>query len=302
MRLTYKTLSVDEHGIELSFLKNQGTEFYVFQATPYNRKRLKRCYQSAQCFFSTAPDYFLKPVSYKEDADIVTALYGYVSAGDMQTFLEHSKDHMQYAVGKRTGRALLALHDVYLTEEQKQKAIEHQKKCKEKFSIYLNSLERMPNDGKTIEAIGARFDSFTIFKPVMRYGGLKVSNIMLTADLEVVFKPCASFGPGDLCEDLALIACENAAQYPCFVAGVIDGYFALKIPTNFYIGFALHCAINSLYRCAKRSEMDSNEKSRMINQSMQIQDDFMNFKTPIPVWYGTRRVKNARALCERKNL
>ena len=302
MHLTYKTLSVDEHGIELSLLKNEGAEFFVFQGGQHNRRRLRRSFRSAMTFFGVAPDYFLKPVSFNDGEQLVTALYSHVSAGELQSFLSGSRDFMQYAIGKRAGRALLALHGVHLDQELRQRAQARQERCREKFTTYLTRMERIPDDGATVDAIGARFDSFSMYKPVMRYGGFKVSNLLLTSDLGVVFKPSATFGPGDVCEDLALAACENSGAYPCFVAGVIDGYFAHKVNPGFFMSFAMYCAINSLYRCSSRAARDAAEHERMLAQSRQIQADFQNFKTPVPSWYGHKRVKNARQLCQRKSL
>ncbi len=302
MKLIYKTLDVDEFGVECKVLRSQSSNFYVYQTNLENKARVKRAFNGACFFYKYAKDVFLEPISYNEQDDIATALYTYISSGKLSDFLDNAPDHMQYAIGKKCGRSLGVLHAIPLSEVQKQKAHKHIEKTKEKLYTYLTSLERMPNDGETIEAIGDRFDLFSVLKPVMRYGAFKADHILITKDMDIIFTPSSSYGEGDICEDFALLACEHSGNYPCFVAGAIDGYFGLKIPTQFYLGFALHCAFNSLYRCALRSQINAQEKIRMQEQSMRIQLDFLSFNTPIPDYLQSQRVKDARTKCESLNL
>lgn len=302
MKLIYKTLDVDEFGIECKVLRSQSSNFYVYQTDLDNKARLKRAFKGARFFYKYAKEVFLEPISYNEQDGIATALYTYISSGKLNDFLDKAPDHMQYAMGKKSGRALSALHTIPLSNKQKQKATLHIEKTKQKLYTYLTSLDRMPNDGETIEAIGDRFDLFSVLKPVMRYGAFKADHILISKDMDIIFTPSSSYGEGDICEDFALLACEHSGNYPCFVAGAIDGYFGLKIPSQFYLGFALHCALNSLYRCALRSQINDKEKQRMQEQSLRIQLDFLSFNTPIPDYLQSQRVKEARAKCESLNL
>lgn len=294
MQLSYKLLHHDEYGVECLLLKSPSANFFVYQAHDKEVKRVKRAYKGAKFFYHGAPHAILEPISYNLKNNLASALYNYVSAGNLNDFLSASPNYMHYAIGKKCGRTLYAMHQISLSSKQKMLASKHLDKIKDQFFTYLNKLPRMPNDGITIDAILSRLGNLKIKKPIMRYGAFKVENILLSDDFSVIFKPSATFGEGDPSEDFAYLSCENSDKYPCFIAGAIDGYFGMRIPTSFYLNFAMYCALNSLYRCAHKAQRDLKTKLRMQEQSLRIQKDFANFTIPIPCYLQSAEVQLAR--------
>ena len=138
------------------------------------------------------------------------------------------------------------------------------------------------------------------YKLTRRYGGLRLDNVFLTQEGNVILKPSASYGFGDAIEDLVLFECEDAGQMPCVVAGIIDGYFGgVNVPANFWVSFAIFSAIYALTRCSEHVRKSPKEQSRMVAQSKRIMQDFDNFARPIPRWYRSNLIKKARAEAKR---
>lgn len=301
MQLGYRSVSVDLYGNEYVALQGANDKFLALQGSVQsNEARISRQFKSTKIFYNLAPNHILKGISLKSNEEYTTALFDYENVGEFKTFLSLLDPHLQYANGKKLGRAIALLHQDTLTSEEKDKAEERLNTMHNKLANYLNQGPRFNHEKPILQAIIDRIDGMGDYKLTRRYGSLRLDNVFYTQSGNVILKPSSSFGFGDAIEDLVLFECEDAGQMPCAVAGVIDGYFGgVKIPANFWVAFAIYSAIYSLTYCSKHARISPAEQKRMVAQSRRILADFENFTRPIPRWYRSNLVKKARADVQR---
>lgn len=296
MQLGYRSVSLDLYGNEYVALQGANDKFLALQGpVKTNEARIMRQFKSTQIFYKLAQNHILKGISVKSNDEYTTALFAYENVGEFKSFLSLLDPHLQYANGKKLGRAISLLHQDTLTSEEKDRAEERLDVVHTKLTNYLNEGPRFNHEKPVLKAIIDRIDGLGDYKLTRRYGGLRLDNVFYTQNGNVILKPSSSYGFGDAIEDLVLFECEDAGQMPCAVAGVIDGYFGGgKIPANFWVGFAIYSAIYSLTYCSKHAQRSPEEQKRMVAQSRRILADFENFTRPIPRWYRSNLVKKAR--------
>lgn len=301
MQLGYRSVSFDLHGNEYVALQGANDKFLALQGTVKgNKQRITRQFKSTQVFRSLAPNHILEGISLKSDNEYTSAVFGYQNVGEFKNFLSVVDPHLQYANGKKLGRAIALIHQDTLTGPEKDKAEARRDVVHEKLTAYLTKGPRFNHETPILSAIIDRIDGLADYKLTRRYGGLRLDNVFLTDSGNVILKPSASYGFGDAIEDLVLFECEDAGAMPCAVAGVIDGYFGgITVPANFWVGFAIYSAIYALTRCSEHARRSKEEQARMVAQSKRIMQDFENFTRPIPRWYRSNIVKKAKAEVKR---
>ncbi|MGN1281228.1 MAG: hypothetical protein ACI4UM_04935 [Succinivibrio sp.] len=298
MQLSYRHLFTDENRVEFSVLKTENTNCLCIQGDKKLERRIRKAYSSAQFFFPKIKENFFEPVSVNVQSERVSALFSYRQSGFLSDFLKVVPEHWQYATGKKLGRVLKEMHSTPLTQKQLEQANNRHSSYMSRIASYVADLPHFKNDRYAMEAISTRYDYFSVFRPVMRYGSLKHQKILITDDSTLLILPSYSYGPGCMCEDFASLECETAGIYPVFCAGVIDGYFSSAIPAKFWMHFALYSALYSLWKCALKAR-GSKEKHILMQQNCdRIREDFSNFAKPVPSWYSNgdlEKIKN-RAL------
>ena len=296
MQVSYRKLFTDNNDIEYSVVKTQGTRCLCLQGNTKNQARVKKAFLSSKCFFEQASENIFKPLSINTSAKdgLVTALFENIDGGELSKFLLVVPPAWQYAAGKKLGLLLRQLHSVPLNTKQKEKASKRHEKFMEHLASYIADLPHFKNDKYAMEAISSRYDHFKIYRPVMRYGGLKHQKIMITKESSLLLLPSYTYGPGDMCEDFASLECESAGLYPLFCAGVIDGYFASKVPSKFWLHFALYSALYSLWKCALVAKQSPQMMVKMQLNSDRIREDFDDFKKPVPQWYSDPKLQDIR--------
>ncbi|MGN8851339.1 hypothetical protein [Anaerobiospirillum succiniciproducens] len=301
MQLGYRSVSFDLHGNEYVALQGANDKFLALQGSvKANKKRITRQFKSTQVFRDLAPNHILEGISLKSDNEYTSAVFAYQNVGEFKNFLSVVDPHLQYANGKKLGRAIALIHQDTLTGSQKDKAEARRDVVHEKLTSYLTKGPRFNHETPILSAIIDRIDGLGDYKLTRRYGGLRLDNVFLTDTGNIILKPSASYGFGDAIEDLVLFECEDAGAMPCAVAGVIDGYFGgVTVPANFWVGFAIYSAIYSLTRCSEHARKSKEEQARMVAQSKRIMQDFEGFTRPIPRWYRSNIVKKARAEVKR---
>lgn len=301
MQLGYRSVSFDLHGNEYVALQGANDKFLALQGSvKANKKRITRQFKSTQVFHDLAPNHILEGISLKSDNEYTSAVFAYQNVGEFKNFLSVVDPHLQYANGKKLGRAIALIHQDTLTGPQKDKAEARRDVVHEKLTSYLTKGPRFNHETPILSAIIDRIDGLSDYKLTRRYGGLRLDNVFLTDTGNIILKPSASYGFGDAIEDLVLFECEDAGAMPCAVAGVIDGYFGgVTVPANFWVGFAIYSAIYSLTRCSEHARKSKEEQARMVAQSKRIMQDFEGFTRPIPRWYRSNIVKKARAEVKR---
>ena len=182
MFLSYRRLFSDKNGIEFSVVKTQTAQCLCLQSGTKNLNRLKKAYIGSQYFSPVARDNFFEPLSIQEDReqDLVQALFKNVESGQLADFLRVAPPEWHYATGKKLGRILRRLHSVTLESKHLNKARSRHALFMEHLAQYVAELPHFKNDKFAMEALSERYDNFTLFRPVMRYGSLKHQKIMIT--------------------------------------------------------------------------------------------------------------------------
>ncbi len=304
MQLGYRSVSFDAHGNEYLALQGANDKFLALQGpVGVSKARITRQFKSSKIFHDLAPSNILEGISIQSNEEYTTAVFAYENVGEFKSFLSVIDPHLQYSNGKKLGRAIALLHQDTLNYKQKDRAEARRDVIHTKLTTYLTKGPRFNHETPILTAIIDRIDSLRDYKLTRRYGSLRFDNVFLTHSGNVILKPSPSYGYGDAIEDLVLFECEDAGQMPCAVAGVIDGYFGgVTVPANFWVGYAIYCAIYALTRCAERARQSPEEQARMVAQSRRIMMDFEGFTRPIPRWYRSDLVRQAKAESRRLGL
>lgn len=301
MQLGYRSVSFDLHGNEYVALQGANDKYLALQGSvKTNKSRITRQFKCCQVFHDLAPNHILEGISLQSNDTYTTAVFAYQNVGEFKSFLSVLEPHLQYANGKKLGRAIALIHQDTLNSAEKDKAEARRDVIHQKLTNYLTKGPRFNHEAPILSAIIDRIDGLNDYKLTRRYGGLRLDNIFFTHNGNVILKPSASYGFGDAIEDLVLFECEDAGQMPCAVAGVIDGYFGgVTVPANFWVGFAIYSAIYALTRCSEHARRSAADQTRMVAQSKRILSDFEGFSRPIPRWYRANIVKKAKAEVKR---
>ncbi len=302
MQLSFRKLFTDARGTDYSVIKNAGADCLCLQGTKENAGRIRTAFKSAACFAPRVPLSFPAPLSFTEADDRVSALFSNIDAGPLTVFLRVTAREWQYAAGLRTGRALHDMQSPDLSPKELQRAQKRQRGFMERIAFYVRSCPHFKGDAAAMNALSLRYDHFTLFRAVQRYGMLKPGRIFITADGTPVLLPSTSFGPGCLSEDFALLELDGAGLYPLFCAGVIDGWFSGRVPGAFWMHFALQSALYSLWRLGRRAAADPKAAARWQLEYDRVCADFAGFKHPVPKWYQEEETKAIRALVHRRGL
>ncbi|MGN0909075.1 MAG: phosphotransferase [Succinivibrio sp.] len=295
MRLNYRQIATTASGLEYLELKSAAGSLLCVQAPVAQAGRVRRAFESAQAMASSDRDSAFVPVSCGTSGGMASAVFEGECGGTLRLFLSHATPALQYAVGRRLGRSLRALHSLGLSKEQERRADAWQGRFMERIAQYVASLPHFKGDQAAMEAISSRYDNFGCFRRVLRYGQLRDDRVLVRRDSSVALLPSPSFGPGDACEDFAMMEFSFAGLYPCCCAGVIDGYFqGAEPPARFWVNFALHSAVCSLWRCGREALRGRRSQLLMQAECLRISSDFSLFKKPYPLWYSSPEVRRAR--------
>ena len=297
MKLTYRNLFTDKNKIDYSVVKNGGNQYLCLQGKDSVQARIKKAFLCAQCFHPYLKEHFPEPISFNrsDENNLCTALFSYTESGFLTDFLAVVPKEWQYATGRKLGRILKDMHSVPLTKAQSEKAVNRHEGFMENLAEYISVLPHFKNDKYALEALSQRFDNFTLFRAVMRYGSLNHGKVLITRDSSLIILPSYTFGPGDACEDFAMLEFETAGLYPLFCAGVVDGYFSGVIPSVFWTRFALYSAMYSLWKSGKIAAKSKSMFIKMQQNVDRIRDDFSDFLKPIPKWYSNSELKLIKA-------
>lgn len=301
MQLSYKTLFRTRSGVEYLSIRNATENCLCLQGGRSCFARIRKAYHSAEVFSPLAPADFPAPLSLYKNQNTATALFENIDGGMLEDFLGCVSKAQQYAAGQRAGRLLHTMHEAELSAPELEHARRRQERFMYRLAEYLQS-GRFDNDNFAIDALGQRHDHFNLWRAVMRTGSFRHDRIMVRPDGGIIFLPGENYGPGDLCEDFALLEIITAGEWPLFCAGAIDAYFSFRIPADFWLHFAMHCALQSLWRLSRMAGKDRRRFAMMQLQSDRVRKDFENFKKPIPAWYladevnATRKQVRARGM------
>lgn len=295
MLFSYRKFLTLPSGIEFLVMHTGRNDFLCIQGTMKLKDRIKRAYVCAGRLKQSDPENALIPLSFGEKRGQINAVFEGDCGGLLQQFLKMVPASVQYAQGKKVGRILKAFHTQPLNAQQLKRADMRQEHFLERLATYISSMPRFVHEQIAIDAISRRFGSYGCFRPAMRYGQLRADRICVRDDFSTVLLPSCVFGPGDVCEDFALLETMSAGSFPCYCAGVLDGYFVGEIPTTFWVSFALQSALYSLWRCGKTAMISKKAFELMQAESQRIADDFNGFKDPVPKWYLSKALNRVKA-------
>lgn len=293
MKLTYRNLFTDKNKIDYSVVKNGGNQYLCLQGKIPASARIKKAFLCAQIFHPYLNENFPEAISFNrsDENNLTTALFSYTESGFLTDFLSVVPKEWQYATGRKLGRILKEMHSVPLNSAQNEKAVNRHEGFMENLAEYISELPHFKNDKYALEALSQRFDNFSVFRTVMRYGSLNHNKVLITRDSSLIILPSYTYGPGDACEDFAMLEFETAGLYPLFCAGVVDGYFSGVIPSVFWTRFALYSAMYSLWKSGKVASKSKTMFIKMQQNVDRIRDDFYDFQKPIPKWYSNSELK-----------
>ncbi len=311
-QLRYKVLMQDEDGYTLARMSSPSFAALSLQGPLSAARRLKHAALADRRLHQELPEHVLAPWSLQSSPDngVCSVLFAYRRLSCLQDFLLHADDKAQYAAGRRCGFVLQLVHRQMLPARQK--AAQWQEQVKAELTAYFSSPLRFAGDRLTLRSLQERLNFLLKGRTVFTLGTLRAATLLLSSDGKIVLHPLVKALPAPSARDFAPLCAQDGVRYPCFAAGVVDGYLGKRDPTAFWLELAVYCAYYAtaglcakLTRAQQRiyaqgSGMTLSHLEQLLRtaerQSLNLRTEFADFTYPIPLWYQQARVNAARRI------
>lgn len=143
---------------------------------------------------------------------------------------------------------------------------------------------------------------------VLTPGSIKSRSLFVGTEGQIVLRPRLKLKAAPAVRDFVQLAASDSADFPCFAAGAVDGYFGAQDKTRFWLSLALFCACYATSGPAselagrgarqRSGEIDLAEFEQSVaaaeRQCRRLCRDFDDFTHPIPRWYKLDEVDRVR--------
>ena len=211
-------------------------------------------------------------------------LLSWIDVEDLEAVLPRLTGAEQYALGRRAGEILRAIHSVPLDPEDVPAGTKKAKKLKQ-LSLYEESDLRIPGDEVAVRYVKENIDRIWSVPPVYQHGDFHPGNLiyMNGGDLGVIdFNRWEVGDPYEEFYKLESFGVESSVPY-CI--GQIDAYFCDRVPEDFWRAFAVYSAHAALYSIKWAEKFGRREIDGMVKRAERAMRDFDGFRLTVPKWY-----------------
>ena len=219
-----------------------------------------------------------------EDGRSVYELLSWVEGEDAESALPTLPVRRQYALGRRAGEVLRAIHSIPAPVGQESWEPRFRRKTERKIATYRACPVHFEGDGTVIDYLQSTQKLLVGRPQCFQHGDYHVGNLILTPQGDVGVIDFNRLDYGDPWEEFNRIVWCAAAS-PAFAAGRIDGYFADDVPPEFFPLLAYYIAANTLSSVYWAIPFGQAEMDTMLRQAADVLCWFDGFQNPVPAWY-----------------
>ena len=243
--IRYKVFAQDFRGISLLRLSSPAYAGILLQGPRDQEHRLRKAFAAALRLHPEFPEQILKPVSFNADPKAATcsALFEYRSFSLLTDYLRHAPGSGQYAAGRRCGFFLREVHALPVRGRHKAGQLSPwAQQARRSLEAYFASPYRFAGDRLTLNSLQQRLNFLFGLRPVYSVGSVSASAFLLSAQGGVLLHPLLALQKAPAARDFAPLCACDGESYPCFAAGLVDGYCGNQDKSRFWAMLAVYCA------------------------------------------------------------
>jgi len=263
----------DENG-KMYLLRLSPTEQYDCKKTEFERMQKVQVLGIPMC----------EPIEFGICEEGVYMVQSWIVGRDAREVLPTMTDERAYDLGVEAGMILKKIHTIPAPEEIEDWEIFFNRKMDRKIEMYRNCPLKYENGDLFIDYIEANRHLLKKRPCVYQHGDYHDGNLMVDEKGHIVVVDFDRGDYGDPWEEFnRIVWCAQSS--PKFATGMVDGYFAGKVPVEFWELLALYVSSNSLSSLPWAIPFGQAEIDVMTKQAADILGWYDGMKNVVPSWY-----------------
>ena len=224
------------------------------------------------------------PLEFGHCLEGVYSLQSWIDGVDAEEAVAALPEERRYQYGLDAGRILKTLHTLPAPADAEDWDTRFNRKIDRKIQMYTACPLKYEKGELFLRHIAKSRHLLSGRPQSYQHGDYHIGNMMIDREGKLVVIDFDRDDWGDPWEEFnRIVWCAQAA--PRFAAGMVDGYFDGKIPSEFWELLALYICSNTLSSLPWAIPFGEKEIATMKNQASEILSWYDNFCTVIPSWY-----------------
>lgn len=230
-----------------------------------------------------------EPLAFGRSDDKVYSLYSWLEGQEARDVLPSFSVEEQYAFGLEAGRILHTIHSLPAPSDTEEWESRFNRKIDRKIAAYQACPIKLPNGNRLIAFINRHRHLLANRPQTFQHGDYHVGN-MLIAQKNLYVIDFDRFDFGDPWEEFNRIS-WSVEESTAFAAGMLDGYFGGKPPSEFWELLALYLFTNLLGAVPWAVPYGAEEVETMLRQALEVEAWYNQSGNWIPTWYSTFQIQ-----------
>ncbi len=227
------------------------------------------------------------PIEFGECDEGVYSLQSFIEGFDAEEYIPTLPEKKQYEYGCKAGQILARIHSIPAPEGVPDWKTRFNAKIDRKIKMYADCpLKYAHGDAEMLDYIAQNRRLLNDRPQSYQHGDYHIGNMMVDAEGRLVIIDFDRDDYGDPWEEFnRIVWCAQAT--PAFASGMVDGYFAGNVPTEFWQLLALYICSNTLSSLPWAIPFGEREIAVMKKQQAEVLAWYDNMNRIIPTWYKT---------------
>ena len=264
----------------------------VSPAEQYDRKKSE--FEKMQCVEALGVP-MCKPLAFGVSEEGVYSIQTWIDGVDLEDVIQTLPDAQQYAYGLEAGRILQKIHSIPAPDTQEDWESWFNRKMDYKIQQYQQCPIQYENGQVFLDYVQENRHLLKGRPQVYQHGDYHVGNMMVDRKGQLYIIDFNRNDYGDPWEEFNRIV-WGAQKSPLFASGMVNGYFAGKVPLDFWKLLALYIASNTLGSVPWAIPFGEEQIQVMVEQAKDVLRGYDDMKNPIPTWYTAAMENNPHSI------
>lgn len=256
---------------------------YLLRVTPFEKSANRENMYRMQKQVEKLGVPMCKPIEFGKCDEGVYTLQTWIDGKDANEVVPLLADSEQYALGLEAGRILKKIHSIPAPADQPDWEERFNRKMDRKIQMYNDCPIKFDGAEYIIDYIEANRHLLKNRPQSYQHGDYHIGNMMIENG-RIVIIDFDRYDFGDPWEEFnRIVWCAQSA--PLFASGIVNGYFEMQVPMDFWKLLALYISSNMLSSIPWAIPFGDVEIQTMLNQAKDVLDWYDNMQNPVPKWY-----------------
>lgn len=257
---------------------------YLLRISPFEKKEARaRCFEMMQKAAELGIE-MCQPLEFGECEEGVYCIHSWIDGSDAEIIIPTLSTEQQYSYGIDAGIIARKLHSFPAPEKLPSWHERFGAKLDRKLKIYAQCELKHSGGDAFIKCIEENRHLITDRPQVWQHGDFHIGNMMIDSYGKLCIIDFDRDDYGDPWEEFnRIVWCAQISH--AFAAGMLDGYFANKVPAKFWRLLALYISSNTIGSLPWAIPFGKEEIDVMLKQGAEILDWYDGMERSIPKWY-----------------